>query len=64
MEPGAHSIESRITSIEKEKEELERVSARKSAERDFQAAGRAAAKAQSLARTLEKLYAEWEALTR
>jgi ATP-binding cassette, subfamily F, member 3 len=57
-------LEGRITSLEKEKEELERASARASAERDFAAAGRAAAKAQALSRALERLYAEWDSLAR
>jgi ATP-binding cassette, subfamily F, member 3 len=57
-------LENRITSLEIEKEGLERTSARASAERDFAAAGRAAAKAGAIARTLAKLYAEWEVLAR
>jgi ATP-binding cassette subfamily F protein 3 len=57
-------LENRITSLEIEKEKLERASIRAGAERDFSAAGKAAAKAQALSRTLERLYAEWDSLTR
>jgi ATP-binding cassette, subfamily F, member 3 len=55
-------LENRITSLEKEKEELERASARAGAARDFALAGRAAAKARAAASTLAKLYEEWESL--
>jgi len=58
------ALESRITSLEKRKEELERASAAASAARDFRSAGRAAQEAAAAARTLERLYAEWEGSAR
>jgi ATP-binding cassette subfamily F protein 3 len=58
--PSSTLLESRITSLEREKEELERASARAGAGRDYAGAGKAAAKARALAATLEKLYEEWE----
>jgi ATP-binding cassette, subfamily F, member 3 len=54
-------LEDRITSLEKRKEELERRSSAASSARDFRSAGRAAEEAASVARTLERLYAEWDA---
>jgi ATP-binding cassette, subfamily F, member 3 len=54
------TLEDRITSLEKEKEALERASAAASEARDFARAGRAADKAGELSRRLERLYAEWE----
>ncbi len=56
----ALAIESRITTLEREKEELERASARYSEARDYAAAGKAAAKARSAAAAIERLYEEWE----
>jgi ATP-binding cassette, subfamily F, member 3 len=55
------ALESRITSLEKKKQELERASSAATEARDFRAAGRAAEEAARAARTLERLYAEWEA---
>jgi len=54
-------LEARIGALEKEKEELERTSSKASSSRDYEGAGRAAAKARSASELLEKLYAEWEA---
>jgi ATP-binding cassette, subfamily F, member 3 len=54
------ALEGRITALERDKEELERLSSAASSSRDFAAAGRAADKAKAVARTLEKLYVEWE----
>jgi ATP-binding cassette, subfamily F, member 3 len=64
--PGKESLEleARIGALEVQKEELERSSASSLELRDYEGAGRAADKAKSLARTLEKLYAQWEALGR
>jgi ATP-binding cassette subfamily F protein 3 len=53
-------LERRITALEKEKEDLERSSAAAGKSRDFSAAGKAAERARSVSRTLDKLYAEWE----
>jgi ATP-binding cassette subfamily F protein 3 len=58
----AAEIEERIASFERRKAELEGESARLAEGRDYAAAGRAAAKALELSRTLDRLYAEWEAI--
>jgi ATP-binding cassette, subfamily F, member 3 len=58
----AAEIEGRIASFERKKAELESESARLAEERDYAGAGRAAAKALELSRTLDRLYAEWEAI--
>jgi ATP-binding cassette, subfamily F, member 3 len=60
VESARMALENRISSTEKEKEELEKASSRSSAARDFTGAGKAAAKARACAAILEKLYAEWE----
>jgi ATP-binding cassette subfamily F protein 3 len=57
----AEELENRITSLERRKEDLERSSSAAAAARDFRAAGRAAEEAAAAARTLERLYTEWEA---
>jgi ATPase subunit of ABC transporter with duplicated ATPase domains len=56
------ALERRIGSLELEKERLERDSARFCSSRDFEAAGKAAAKARSVAATLERLYDSWSSL--
>jgi hypothetical protein len=58
----AAEIEERIASFERRKAELEGESVRLVEGRDYAAAGRAAAKALELSRTLDRLYAEWDAI--
>jgi ATP-binding cassette subfamily F protein 3 len=59
----ARAIEDRITSLEKRREELERVSAAATADRDFARAGRAAGDAAAAARLLEGLYSELQEIS-
>jgi ATP-binding cassette subfamily F protein 3 len=61
--PDRAGIERRITSLELEKEELVQASARCASRRDFERAGKAAAKARRVSSTLEKLYAVWLSLS-
>jgi ATP-binding cassette subfamily F protein 3 len=56
------ALEERISAEEQRKEALERSSLEANVMRDFARAGRAASEAAAVARTLVKLYAEWEDL--